>query len=155
MRRYEHRFPYPQSLLAKHPKDAVSKSIQAENENICINLPLVEVLENMTNYGKFLKTLMAKKGECELASTAFLKRLGLGDLVPTKTRVKLIDQSISQSVGIAEDFIVKVGEMEFSADFVIVDLKEDPVVPLVLGRPFLATAGSLFDLRAGKLTLIN
>ncbi|XP_071727677.1 uncharacterized protein [Rutidosis leptorrhynchoides] len=57
------------------------------------------------------------------------QRLSLGDLSPKKMGVKLIDQSISPSVGIAEDIIVKVGEMEFLADFVIVDIKEDPVIP--------------------------
>ncbi|XP_071708930.1 uncharacterized protein [Rutidosis leptorrhynchoides] len=201
MRRYETPIPYPQTLLPKHPTDVVCKCIQVKNENICVNHPLVEVLENMPSYGKFLKTLMAKKGEFEQASTAFLKRecdgslkkrnlppklgnpglflipchingsemltsladsvasinfmpyslftrLGLGDVTSTKTGFKMIDQSISQSVGIAEDLIVKVGEMELPADFVIVDIKKDPVVPLVLGRPFLATAGFLFDLRA-------
>ncbi|XP_071687555.1 uncharacterized protein [Rutidosis leptorrhynchoides] len=81
------------------------------------------------------------------------QRLGLGNLLPTKMGVNLIDQSISPSVGIAEDPIVKVGEMEFPTDFVIVDIKEDPVVPLVLGRLFLATTDSFFDFRTGKLTL--
>ncbi|XP_071687423.1 uncharacterized protein [Rutidosis leptorrhynchoides] len=81
------------------------------------------------------------------------KRLGLGDLSPTTMGVKLIDQSINSSVGIDEDLIIKVGDMEFPIDFVIVDIKEDPVVPLVLGRPFLATAGSFFDFRTEKLTL--
>ncbi|XP_071728593.1 uncharacterized protein [Rutidosis leptorrhynchoides] len=74
------------------------------------------------------------------------KRLGLGDLSPTTMGVKLIDQSINSSMGITEDLIVKVGDMEFPFDFIIVDIKEDPVVPLVLGRPFLATVGSFFDL---------
>ncbi|XP_071687554.1 uncharacterized protein [Rutidosis leptorrhynchoides] len=81
------------------------------------------------------------------------KRLGLGDLSPTTMGVKLIDQSINSSMGIAEDLIVKVGDMEFPIDFFIVDIKEDPVVPLVLGRPFLASACSFFDFRTGKLSL--
>ncbi|XP_071708690.1 uncharacterized protein [Rutidosis leptorrhynchoides] len=80
-------------------------------------------------------------------------KLVLGDLSPTKMGVKLIDQTINPSVGIAEDLVVKVGDMEFPTNFVIFDIKEDPVVPLVLGRPFLATAGSFFDFRTGKLTL--
>ncbi|XP_071718977.1 uncharacterized protein [Rutidosis leptorrhynchoides] len=81
------------------------------------------------------------------------KRLGLGDLSHTTMGVKLIDQSINSSMGIAEDLIVKVGDMEFPIDFVIVDIKEDPVVPIVLGRPFWATSGSFFDIRTRKLTL--
>ncbi|XP_071718135.1 uncharacterized protein [Rutidosis leptorrhynchoides] len=81
------------------------------------------------------------------------KWLGLGDLSPTTMGVKLIDQLINSCMGIAEDLIVKVGDMEFPIDFVIVDIKEDPVVPLVLRRLFLATAGSFFDFKTGKLTL--
>ncbi|XP_071699656.1 uncharacterized protein [Rutidosis leptorrhynchoides] len=197
---------HPQPLSPPHPKDVDCKSTLTDNENIYVKLPLSEVLENMPNYGKFLKTLMAKKGDVDQASTAFLKnecdeilkkcnlppkmgdlgpflilcningsemftsladsgasinfmhysiykRLGLGDLSPTTMGVKLIDQSVCSSVGIAEDLIVKVGDMEFPIDFVIVDIKEDPVVPLVLGRPFLATASSFFEFRTGKLTL--
>ncbi|XP_071688539.1 uncharacterized protein [Rutidosis leptorrhynchoides] len=169
------------------PLDVDCKSTSTDNENIYVKLPLAEVLENMPNYGKFLKTLMSKKGDVEQASTAFLKkecdgilknityhqkwmltslansgasinfmpysvykRLGLGDLSPTTMGVKLIDQSINSSVGIIEDLIVKVWDMEFPIDFVIVDIKEDLVVPLVLGRSFLATAGSFFDFRTRK-----
>ncbi|XP_071714342.1 uncharacterized protein [Rutidosis leptorrhynchoides] len=104
--------------------------------------------------GSELLTSLADSGaSINFMSYSVYKRLGLGDLSPTTMGVKIIDQSISSSVGIAEDLIVKVGDMEFPIDFVIVDIKEDPVVPLVLGRPFLATANSFFDFRIGKLTL--
>ncbi|XP_071728194.1 uncharacterized protein [Rutidosis leptorrhynchoides] len=104
--------------------------------------------------GSEMLTSLADLGESINFMPYFVyKRLGLGDLSPTTMGVKLIDQSINYSTGITEDLIVKVGDMEFPIDFVIVDIKEDPVVPLILGRPFLETAGSFFDFRIEKLTL--
>ncbi|XP_071740154.1 uncharacterized protein [Rutidosis leptorrhynchoides] len=105
------------------------------------------------NWSEMLTSLADSRASINFMPYSVYTRLGLGDLAPTKTGVKLIDQSISPSVGITEDLIVKVGEMEFLTNFVIVDIKEDMVVPLVLGRPFLATANYLFDLRIEKLTL--
>ncbi|XP_071709023.1 uncharacterized protein [Rutidosis leptorrhynchoides] len=104
------------------------------------------------NDSNMLTSLADSGPSINFMSYSVYKRLGLGDLSPTTMGVKLIDQSINSSMGIAEDLIVKVGDMEFPIDFVIFDIKEDPVVPLVLGRPFLATAGSFFDFRTGKLT---
>ncbi|XP_071688830.1 uncharacterized protein [Rutidosis leptorrhynchoides] len=65
---------HPQPLPPTHLKDVNCKSTLPDNENIYIKLPLAEVLENMPNYGKFLKTLMAKKGDVEQSSTTFLKK---------------------------------------------------------------------------------
>ncbi|XP_071709252.1 uncharacterized protein [Rutidosis leptorrhynchoides] len=105
------------------------------------------------NGSEMLTSLVDLGASINFMPYSIYKRLGLGDLSPTTTGVKLIYQSINSSMGITEDLIVKVGDMEFSFDFVIIDIKEDPVVPLVLGRPFLATAGSFFDIRTRKLTL--
>ena len=34
----------------------------------------------------------------------------------------------------------------------MLDMEEDPDVPLILGRPFLATSGALIDVQSGDLT---
>ena len=39
------------------------------------------------------------------------------------------------------------------ADFVILDMDEDMQTPIILGRPFMATARTLIDVEAGTLTL--
>ncbi|XP_071728675.1 uncharacterized protein [Rutidosis leptorrhynchoides] len=80
-------------------------------------------------------------------------RLGLSELKSTNTGVRLVNQSISKPIGIAENLVVKVGELEFPADFVVVDMPEYKVVPIALGRPFLATVGELTDWRTCKLIL--
>ncbi|XP_071690309.1 uncharacterized protein [Rutidosis leptorrhynchoides] len=121
---------------------------------------------------------MARKGEHEQVSSVFLKAecdaivrmnefpLKLGDLEPfmvpcrvdgelkpTTSVVRLIDQSAGKKLGIIENLVIKVGELEFPEDFVVVDMITDKVVPIVLGRPFLAIAGALTDWRTGKLVL--
>ncbi|CAA0825284.1 Unknown protein, partial [Striga hermonthica] len=55
--------------------------------------------------------------------------------------------------GIVEDVLVKVEGFIFPADFVVLDMEEDKEVPLILGRPFLATGGALIDVKNGELTL--
>ena len=55
--------------------------------------------------------------------------------------------------GILEDVLVKVGKFIFPVDFVIMQMEEDTQVPLLLGRPFLATRAALIDVQKGELTL--
>ncbi|GKA34664.1 reverse transcriptase domain-containing protein [Tanacetum coccineum] len=47
----------------------------------------------------------------------------------------------------------RVDGFTFLADFVVVNFKPDPRVPIILGRPFLRTAKALIDLYEEKLTL--
>jgi hypothetical protein len=55
--------------------------------------------------------------------------------------------------GIIEDVLVKVGKFIFLADFIILDMEEDNEIPILLGRPFLATGGALIDVKKGELRL--
>ncbi|XP_071739732.1 uncharacterized protein [Rutidosis leptorrhynchoides] len=82
-----------------------------------------------------------------------LTDLGASDLKPTMMGVRLTDHSVSRLVGIIENLVIKVGVLDFPADFVVVDMITDKVVPIVLGRPFIATAGALTDWKNGKLVL--
>ncbi|GKE52254.1 reverse transcriptase domain-containing protein, partial [Tanacetum coccineum] len=54
---------------------------------------------------------------------------------------------------LAEDIFVKVGNFHFPTDFVVVDFKADPRVPLILGRSFLRTSRALIDVYEGELVL--
>ena len=49
--------------------------------------------------------------------------------------------------------LVKVDRFIFPADFVVLDIEEDSKMPLILGRPFLATGKASIDVQQGKLTL--
>ncbi|GJX72528.1 reverse transcriptase domain-containing protein [Tanacetum coccineum] len=67
--------------------------------------------------------------------------------------LELADRSISEPIGIAKDVYVMVGKFQFPANFMVVDFKPDPRVPLILGRSFLNTSRALIDVYEGEITL--
>src|SRR5262249_13859175 len=80
-----------------------------------------------------------------------LGKLRLGEPKPTKMTIQLADRSTRYPRGIIKDVIVKVDKFIFPADFVILDMEESFEVPLIVGRPFLATGRALIDVEQGKL----
>ncbi|GJY92549.1 reverse transcriptase domain-containing protein [Tanacetum coccineum] len=81
------------------------------------------------------------------------KTPSLPELTPTCMTLELVDRSISEPIGIAEDVYVTVGKFQFPADFVVVDFEPDPRVPLILERSFLKTSHALIDVYKGEITL--
>ncbi|GJS78148.1 reverse transcriptase domain-containing protein, partial [Tanacetum coccineum] len=81
------------------------------------------------------------------------KKLSLPELTPTRMTLELADQSITRPKGVAEDVFIKVGKFYFPIDFVVVDFKADPRVPLILGRSFLRTDRALIDVYREEITL--
>ena len=82
-----------------------------------------------------------------------VQRLSLGELTPTTITLQMADRSMAQPEGVLEDVLVKVGKFIFPLDFVIMKMEEDTQVPLLLGRPFLATGVTLIDVQKGELAL--
>ena len=70
---------------------------------------------------------------------SMFKRLKLGEPKPTNISLQLADRSYQHPRGILENVLVKVGKFVLPADFIILDMEEDDSVPIILGRPFLAT----------------
>ena len=65
----------------------------------------------------------------------------------------MADRSMAQPEGVLEDVLVNVQKFIFLVYFVIMKMEEDTQVPLLLGRPFLATGSALIDVQKGELTL--
>ncbi|KAD4586318.1 hypothetical protein E3N88_23919 [Mikania micrantha] len=84
---------------------------------------------------------------------SMFSKLDLGEPKPTRMSIQLADRSVKYPRGIVENMLVKIGKFVFPVDFVILDMDEDRNVPLILGRPFLATSRALVDVWEGKLTL--
>ena len=80
-------------------------------------------------------------------------KLSLGELTPTTVTLQMADRTMAKPEGFIEDVLVKVGKFIFPVDFIILDMEEDSQVPLLLGRPFLATRATLIDMQKGVLTL--
>ncbi|XP_021748087.1 uncharacterized protein LOC110713944 [Chenopodium quinoa] len=103
--------------------------------------------------------LEAMDALCDLGASVSLmpysiaKTLKVGDLKPTRMSLQLADRTVRLPLGILEDVPVQVGRVFVPCDFVVMEMEEDSRVPLILGRPFLNTAGVVIDMKEGRLTL--
>ncbi|KAL8158260.1 hypothetical protein AgCh_002815 [Apium graveolens] len=87
----------------------------------------------------FNKCLCDLRASINLMPLSIFKKLGLPDPKPTYMSLQLADHSITYTRDIIEDVLVKVGKLIFHVDFVILDFEEYKKIPILLGRPFLAT----------------
>ena len=83
------------------------------------------------------------------------KQLGLGELKPTSITLSLANRSVKIPRGMIEDVLVQVDKFYYLVDFVV--LNTDPIVkgtnyvPIILGRPFLATSNAIINFRNGLI----
>ena len=81
----------------------------------------------------------------------------MGELKPTNITLSLADRSVKIPKGIVEDVLVKVDKFYYPVDFVVLDTEpienEPNHVPIILGRPFLATANAIINCRNGVMQL--
>ncbi|XP_070027757.1 uncharacterized protein [Nicotiana sylvestris] len=180
--------PYPQRLANQNSENQFKKFIDMM-KSLSINVPLVEALEQMSGYAKFMKDLVTKKRSmncetikmthqvsdimhsmapklenpaaftipCTIGSVDFakalcdlgasinlmpyslFKTLGIGQPRPTSMRLQMANRTMKRPLGIIDDVLVRVDKFILPADFVILDCEVDYEVPIILGRPFLAT----------------
>ncbi|GJR92686.1 reverse transcriptase domain-containing protein [Tanacetum coccineum] len=81
------------------------------------------------------------------------EKLGLGEAKPTRMSLELADRSIQYLRGIAENVLIKIDKFILPIDFVILDMREDSKIPIILGRPFLATVRAMIDVFNKKIML--
>ncbi|GJV76429.1 reverse transcriptase domain-containing protein [Tanacetum coccineum] len=133
------------------------------NENCSVML-LKKLPEKLGDPGKFLipcnfpgmdvcHALADLGASINLMPLSIWKKLSLPNLTPTRMTLELADRSITRPKGLAEDIFVKVRNFHFPTDFVVVDFKADPRVPLILGSFFFRTSRALIDVYAGELVL--
>ncbi|GJV49175.1 DNA-directed DNA polymerase [Tanacetum coccineum] len=66
--------------------------------------------------------------------------------------IELANKSTQFPKGIAENVVVKIDKFVFLVDFVIIDMEEDHRIPIILGRPFLATTHAMIDVFNKKIS---
>ncbi|XP_074301495.1 uncharacterized protein LOC141632889 [Silene latifolia] len=84
---------------------------------------------------------------------SIFSKLKLGHLKMTNITLQMADRSVRRPLGILEDVPVKVGKFFILVDFIVFDIAEDTRTQIILGRPFLCTAGAIIDVKLGRLTL--
>lgn len=85
------------------------------------------------------------------------QELGLGEMKQTRVTLQLADRSVRIPRGVVEDVLVQVGQFIYPVDFVILDTTPTDScatsTPVILGRPFLATADAVINCRNGMLNM--
>ncbi|XP_062100922.1 uncharacterized protein LOC133806851 [Humulus lupulus] len=82
-----------------------------------------------------------------LMPMSIFKKLGIGEARPTTVTLQLVDRSMAHPEGKIEDVLVQVDKFIFPDDFIILDYEANRDVPIILGRPFLATRRTLIDVQ--------
>ena len=82
--------------------------------------------------------------------------LNVGELKPTSVALLLANRSVTMPRGIVEDVLLQVDRFIYPVDFIVLDTQ--PVetcnsIPIILGRPFLATSNALINCMNGVMKL--
>ena len=200
--------PFPQALRGKK-KATQQAGILEVLRQVKVNIPLLDLINQVPTYAKFLKDLCTIKKGLGIEKKAFLTehvsaiiqskypvkykdpgsptipvniggnsidkslldlgasvnlmphsvylQLGLGELKPTTITLSLADRSVKIPKGIVEDVLVKIEKFYYPVDFVVLDTEpssnEPNHVPIILGRPFLATANAIINCQNGIMQL--
>ena len=200
--------PFPQALRGKK-KETQQAGILEVLRQVKVNIPLLDLINQVPAYAKFLKDLCTIKRGLGIEKKAFLTehvsaliqskypikykdlgsptipvniggncikkalldlgasvnlmphsvylQLGLGELKPTPITLSLADRSVKIPKGIVEDCLVKIDKFYYPVDFVVLDTapssNEPNHVPIILGRPFLATANAIINCQNGLMQL--
>ena len=102
---------------------------------------------------EFKKALCDFGASINLMPLLVVRRLNLGELPQIAITLQMAARSMARPEGVLGYALVKVGKFIFPVDFVIMKMEEDTQVPILLGRPFLATGAALIDVQKGELTL--
>nr|XP_009796435.1 PREDICTED: uncharacterized protein LOC104243016 [Nicotiana sylvestris] len=138
-------------------------------QKVQINIPLVDILQEVPKYAKYIKDIVANKRrltEFEIVALTEECSSRIQGKLPQKLKDPgsftiqisigkhaLADRSLAHPEGVIKDVLVQVGSFIFPANFIILDYEPDQEVPFILGRPFLATGRAIIDVCEGKMTM--
>ncbi|MCH93279.1 hypothetical protein A2U01_0014227, partial [Trifolium medium] len=153
---------FMKELLTKKRKPLEDETVNLTEE--CSAIVQRKLPQKQKDPGSFtipcsIGNLHIGRALCDLGSSVNLMSLSMMKHIPgavakpTTMQLSLADRSITFPYGILHDVLVRCADFVFPADFVILDIEENVEVPLLLGRPFLATGRTLIDVERGELML--
>ncbi|XP_070020644.1 uncharacterized protein [Nicotiana sylvestris] len=148
---------------AKFMKDLVTKKRSMECETIKMTHQVSAIVHSMApkleepgaftipctiGSANFAKALCDLGASINLIPYSIFKTLGIRQPRATSMRLQIANRSMKRPLGIIDDVLVRVDKFILPTDFVILDCEVDYKVPIILGRPFLATGKALVDVEA-------
>ncbi|XP_050875762.1 uncharacterized protein LOC127079423 [Lathyrus oleraceus] len=167
------KLPFPTRNKKKGQHDKKFEKFLELFKKLEINIPLLEALEQMPTYAKFMKDIISKKcaidtnpiiltetcsailqgASVSLMPLSFYKKLGIRVVQDTRMTLQFANHSVKKPYGIVEDVLVKIDKFGFPVNLVILAMPEYEEIPLILGRPFLETGRCLINIKEGTMTL--
>ncbi|XP_073061768.1 uncharacterized protein [Primulina eburnea] len=105
---------------------------------------------------KIKKALLDLGASVNLLPYSVYQELNLGELKPTSVTLLLADRSVKVPRGMVEDVLVQVDNFVYPVDFIVLDtqpIEACNAIPVISGRPFLATSNALINCRNGIMKL--
>ncbi|CAA7035431.1 unnamed protein product [Microthlaspi erraticum] len=127
-------------------KEMLQQLLQGQAKgSLEMNNKLVEIhskLESLTSRVQIIESSSASSSSPQEYAQAVTLRSGT---IPKR--------SIRLPTGMLEDLPLRIGNVEIPTDFIVLEMDEEPTDPLILGRPFLATARAMIDVCEGTIEL--
>ncbi|GJS31263.1 DNA-directed DNA polymerase [Tanacetum coccineum] len=132
---------------------------------IHINQPFLEAMIHMPKGAKVLKDLISHKEKLKKAASSVKLREECPAIIQRSLPQKEGDPgsftlpcligplAVKNALDDLGNLLVNVSKFIFPVDFVVLEMNEDEIVPIILGRPFLATARAVIDVYERKLSL--
>ncbi|XP_048604749.1 uncharacterized protein LOC125582217 [Brassica napus] len=167
---YEAKLPFP-GRFKRQLLEQCKALFEKQMSEVQITMPIIDAFmlrltipKKLEDPGSFtlpcaIGQLAFEKCLCDLGASvsvmppSIAKRLGFTQYKKCRLSLVLADRSVKIPIGILEDLPVMVGNCEITTDFVVLEMDEEPTDPLILGRPFLATAGAVVNVKEGKIDL--
>ncbi|XP_010445606.1 PREDICTED: uncharacterized protein LOC104728305 [Camelina sativa] len=105
------------------------------------------------NYMHFNKCLCDLGASVSVMPFSIVEKLRYEEFRPSNLYISLADGSRKDVVGKLENFPVKIGKARIPTDFIIIEMEQELDDPIILGRPFLATSGTVIDVKKGMISL--
>jgi hypothetical protein len=156
------------SPYSKYMNDIITNKRKIPSEKISALLANYsfdgKVLEKLRDLGiptipcsiknNYVRTALCNLGAgASVMPFSLYKRLDLENLISTDISLQMADKSTTIPIGICENVPAQVANnCLILTDFVVLEMPEDDNMSIILGRPFLNTAGAVIDCNQGKVT---
>eukprot|EP00253_Pinus_taeda_P014562 PITA_14562 len=176
--------PFPECLALTKTLEPPSFNLLGELQNLYVKIPHLQALRDVPIYARTVRDICIKKPGRKAKDPLTVHVMGdlvaliaLVDLVAainimtletaqllqlknvireTPTILELANRSTIKPEGVIEDLIISVKYWNYPTDFLVLQTKTKlGGHPLILGRPWLATADAFISCRSGSMTISN
>ncbi|KAF8110967.1 hypothetical protein N665_0077s0029 [Sinapis alba] len=104
---------------------------------------------------EFKKALCDSGSSVNLVSKAIVDKLGIADVEPSQVTLAFANSSTAVPYGTIRNLPDQVGDCSFHSKYQVVQMHKDYEMPLIPGRTFMATVGTIIDMPSKRVSFSN